>query len=76
MIDLGDVPPEDQYVPSISMKQAVSLAAQHEVFLYSNRTSRGLDLDHTRPYRPRTRGQTRVGNLAPISRRVHRAKTA
>ena len=76
VIDLGDVPPEDQYVPSISMKQAVSLAAQHELFLYSNRTSRGLDLDHTRPYRPRTRGQTRVGNLAPISRRVHRAKTA
>ncbi|NHB84036.1 HNH endonuclease [Tessaracoccus sp. HDW20] len=36
----------------------------------------GLDLDHTIAYRPSRRGQTRIGNLAPLTRRVHRAKTA
>jgi hypothetical protein len=33
-------------------------------------------LDHTVPFQPGRSGQTRVGNLAPLTRRVHRAKTA
>ena len=40
------------------------------------RTTSGVDLDHTDPYRPGVKGQTRIGNLAPLSRGVHRAKTA
>lgn len=36
----------------------------------------GLDLDHTQPFTPGQRHQTRIGNLAPLTRRTHRAKTA
>ena len=38
-----------------------------------------MDLDHTQPYRPRNKGgppgQTRLGNLGPMSRSSHRAVT-
>lgn len=76
VIDLNQVPPEDQYVPSTGMRRALRLTMPTEMFPYSNRSSRGLDLDHTQPYRTGVREQTRIGNLAPFSRRVHRAKTA
>ena len=52
------------------------LAFPNEPFPFSQRDSVGLDLDHTVPYQPGRPGQTRVGNLAPLTRRVHRAKTA
>lgn len=75
VVDLNEVPPEDQYVPSIRMREAVHLASPHELFPFSDRAGPGLDLDHTLPYRARGPGQTRMGNLAPLSRIVHRAKT-
>lgn len=75
VIDLNSVPVEDQYVPSTGLREAISLAAPHELFPFSSRAAPGLDLDHTVPYRARGPGQTRVGNLAPLSRLVHRAKT-
>lgn len=76
VIDLPNVPTEDHYVPSVQLKRALLLAFEHEMFLYSAHRSRGLDLDHTQPYTPGYRDQTRIGNLIPASRRVHRAKTA
>ena len=51
-------------------------ALRHELFPYSDLRAERFDLDHTVPYLPGRRGQTRLGNLAPLSRRAHRAKTA
>ncbi|GAB3819849.1 HNH endonuclease signature motif containing protein [Tessaracoccus terricola] len=76
VIDLNDLPAEDQYVPSAGLRRSVGLAAPNELFPFSDRASPGLDLDHTVPYTRGATGQTRMGNLAPLSRRVHRAKTA
>lgn len=76
VIDLAETPSEDGYVPSTSMRKVVELAAPYEAFPFSTRAVHGLDLDHTVAYRPGAPAQTRLGNLAPLSRRVHRAKTA
>ena len=76
VIDLDNVPAEDRYVPTTSMRRVVELAAPYEPFPFSTRGPHRLDLDHTVPYQPGAPGQTRLGNLAPLSRRVHRAKTA
>ena len=46
-----------------------------EVFPYSSREARHLDLDHTIPYRTGQPKQTRPSNLGPLTRRTHRAKT-
>lgn len=76
VIDLANVPAEDGYVPSAGLRRAVCYALRHELFPYSNLRAERFDLDHTVPYLPGRRGQTRLGNLAPLSRRAHRAKTA
>ncbi|MHA6508822.1 hypothetical protein [Tessaracoccus sp. Y1736] len=76
VIDLPEIPAEDHYAPSAGLKKALLLSMDHEMFPYSKRRANGLDLDHTHPFAPGCRGQTRSGNLAPLSRRVHRAKTA
>ena len=47
-----------------------------EVFPYGTTPTRTADLDHTQPHRqPGPPGQTRRGNLGPLSRHHHRAKT-
>ena len=59
------------------MREAASLVFPTEAFPYSTRASMGLDLDHTSAYQQSCRDpQTRLGNLAPLGRRTHRAKTA
>ena len=76
VIDLANLEPADGYVPSSRMRCGMVLAFPNEPFPFSQRDSAGLDLDHTIPYERGRSGQTRVGNLAPLTRRVHRAKTA
>lgn len=76
VIDLPETPAADRYTPTPRMRRAVSLALPTEPFPYSTRASHGLDLDHTVAYQPGHPAQTRLGNLAPLSRTVHRAKTA
>ena len=76
VIDLAEVPAEDRYVPSVRLRKALMLTLDHEVFPYSHKRAAGLDLDHTQPFTPGQRHQTRIGNLAPLTRRTHRAKTA
>lgn len=76
VIDLPELDPADSYVPGTVMRRAVCLAFANEPFPFSNRCSAGLDLDHTEAFQPGRRGQTRLGNLGPLTRRVHRAKTA
>ncbi|MGV8847882.1 MAG: hypothetical protein ACOH1W_15565, partial [Tessaracoccus sp.] len=76
VIDLNTIPAEHQYRPSARMREAAQLMFPTEAFPFSHTTSRGVDLDHTVPYRPSCRDpQTGVGQLAPLSRTVHRAKT-
>ena len=75
VIDLPSLPTDDRYVPRAGIRRAVLLAMEREMFPYSNRRAAGLDLDHTVAYRPGRRGQTGLGNLAPLGRRGHRAKT-
>ena len=65
----------DSYEIPERIRRQVLLRDQVEVFPYSSRSARGADLDHTRPYRPGRRDQTRASNLGPLSRKAHRGKT-
>ena len=65
----------DSYEIPDRIRRQVLLRDTYEVFPYSSRPARNKDLDHTRPFRSGGRGQTRAGNLGPLSRKVHRAKT-
>lgn len=79
VIDLNTIPPVDAYEVPDRLRRMVQWRNPVEVFPFSTRRSRGLDLDHTEPYdwhAPPGAGQTRGDNLGPLSRRVHRAKTA
>lgn len=77
VIDLNTIPAEQNYRASRRLQEAVHLTFPIEAFPFSNRSSRGLDLDHTIAHQAANRdAQTRLGNLGPFSRRPHRAKTA
>jgi hypothetical protein len=76
VIDLNDEPaPADAYEIPAALAQRVHLFNPAETFPYSNTVSRRVDLDHTVPYAPGVKGQTRADNLAPLTRRHHRVKT-
>lgn len=74
--DIDAEPAVDAYEIPNRIRETVTLRDGCEVFPYSSRTARGLDLDHTRPFVAGATGQTAPGNLGPLTRRVHRAKTA
>lgn len=65
----------DSYEIPDRIRRQVLMRDSYEVFPYSSRPARGKDFDHTIPFRPGGRRQTRASNLGPLSRRVHRAKT-
>lgn len=73
VIDHRDSEPIDAYEIPERMREQMVLAQPYEVFPWGTRRSRHTDLDHTTPYREG--GQTRVGNLGPLGRFGHRAKT-
>lgn len=76
VIDLAGMTPADSYEIPRRIREAVVLRNPTEVFPGSSRAARGCDLDHTIPYIPGgPPGQTRPGNLGPLTRTVHRAKT-
>ena len=80
VIDLADQAPVDGYQTPAAMRERVLLRTPADVFPHAVNRDRGsLDLDHTRPYQPMSRGgppgQTRPGNLGPMTRRHHRIKT-
>jgi hypothetical protein len=79
VIDPACIAPVDAYEIPDKMRDGVRLISPADTFPYASSTSRKLDLDHTIPYRPPDDGgppgQTRVGNLAPLTRRHHRIKT-
>ena len=66
----------DNYEVPDRMREQIILRDGVEPFPYSTRSARNLDADHTDPYTSGAKGQTRPSNLAPLRRRIHRAKTA
>lgn len=66
----------DAYEVPDAMREVVVQRDGCEVFPYSSRAARRLDLDHTEPFVAGATGQTRPDNLGPLTRRVHRSKTA
>ena len=79
VVDLNTAPAVDAYEIPARLRHHVQARNPVEAFPYSARRSVGLDLDHTDPYQtsaPPGSHQTRAENLGPLSRRVHRAKTA
>jgi hypothetical protein len=79
VLDLARQAPVDGYEIPDAMREQVHLRTPAEVFPYSGATGRRVDLDHTIPYQPvddsGPPGQTSPGNLGPLGRRAHRAKT-
>lgn len=76
VLDAGNIVPSDSYECPPRMREAVELRNPYEVFPYSKRRSRGLDMDHTQRWQDAPPELlTRTGNLGPLSRKVHRAKT-
>src|SRR5664280_1046734 len=79
VIDLNAISPVDSYEIPDRIRTTVCSRSPVDMFPYGTQPSRHLDLDHTDPYVPGSSGppgQTRTDNLAPLSRRAHRAKTA
>ena len=79
VLDLEVDHPVDGYEVPDRLREQVRLRTPAEVFPWSGNLSRRKDLDHTVPYLSPDRGgppgQTRVGNLGPLSRYGHRVKT-
>ena len=81
VIDLNDNHAVDCYEVPAWMAEALHLATPASAFPHSPSTTRRVDHDHNIPYAthpdgtPVTPGQTRIGNLAGLQRRLHRVKT-
>jgi hypothetical protein len=79
VVDLNAIPPVDCYEIPDQIRSTVCWRSPVDMFPYGTQPSSHLDLDHTEPYDHRSiapGGQTRISNLAPITRKPHRAKTA
>lgn len=81
VLDPENAPGVDGYEATDRLQEAVRILTPADAFPFATGCSRQTDLDHTIPYdhdHRRHSGdppQTRVGNLAPLSRRHHRVKT-
>ncbi|MDF9717961.1 hypothetical protein INN71_16575 [Nocardioides sp. ChNu-153] len=78
VIDLNQHVAVDAYEVPDRIAERVRLDRPTCAFPYCSRPARGLDLNHTQPYRWETApgaGQTSTSNLAPLCRGEHRAKT-
>ena len=75
IIDPASIVAVDAHHPTGVMRFAVEQRNPVDVFPYGTRAAANCDLDHTIPYTPGEVGQTHLGNLGPLSRFTHRAKT-
>jgi hypothetical protein len=79
VIDPFEAVPVDCYEIPTRLHEAQSLLTPFEVFPYGTQPARQADDDHTIPYVPPDEGgppgQTAIGNLGPLGRRHHLAKT-
>lgn len=72
------VPAVDGYAIPDAMRAALVARNPVDVFPYGVKPAWGCDVDHTVPFDHQNktgRGQTRLGNLGPLSRFTHRLKT-
>ncbi|BAK34758.1 hypothetical protein MLP_17440 [Microlunatus phosphovorus NM-1] len=80
VLDPADVAAVDNYEIPTTIREAVQARHPGSVYPYSPATEittgGRLDLDHSIPYQKNgPPGQTRVGNLGPLTRSEHRTKT-
>jgi hypothetical protein len=79
VVDPADVAAIDAYEIPPWIRDAVRLRNIADVFPYGSCTTATMDLDHTIPWRSvddgGPPGQTRPGNLGPLTRAHHRAVT-
>jgi hypothetical protein len=79
VLDLNAITPVGSYEIPDRIRDAVYWRSPVDMFPYGTQPSWRCDLDHTDPYDHSTTtppGQTRIDNLAPLSPKAHRAKTA
>ena len=75
VIDPAETASADAYEIPLRLRRAMAIRHPRSVFPHSPATGR-MDLDHTRPWQPDgPPGQTGLGNLGPLTRSEHRAKT-
>ena len=79
VIDPASTAPIDGYEVSPRLRAAVRYWQVADVFPFGTCISPSMDVDHAQPYVPMyyggPPGQTRLGNLGPMSRSAHRAST-
>ena len=79
VLDLDRDRPVDGYEVPDRLRDQLIIRQPGSAFPFSPSTSRRMDLDHTIPYTPISRGgppgQTRIGNLGRLTRTEHRVKT-
>lgn len=77
VLDPANLAAVDAYEVSQPLRDAVRLRHPASIFPFSSRLGHHLDLDHTVPHTHTSDppGQTRLGNLGPLARPEHRAKT-
>jgi hypothetical protein len=75
VIDPDATASADAYEIPLRLRRAMQVRQPRSVFPHSPATGR-MDLDHTRPWHQDSPpGQTGLGNLGPLTRSEHRAKT-
>lgn len=65
----------DSYEIPQRIRNQVLLRDPVEIFPFSARSARRKQLDHTSPWRPGRKHQTRAANLGALSTKAHRGKT-
>ena len=75
VVDPAETASADAYEIPLRLRRAMAVRHPRSVFPHSPATGR-MDLDHTRPWQhDGPAGQTGLGNLGPLARSEHRAKT-
>ena len=75
IIDPTTIRPVDSYETPTRMRLALEQRNPVDVFPYGTTQASRCDSDHTIPYIDGRSSQTHLGNLGPLSRKAHRAKT-
>ncbi|WIY81980.1 DUF222 domain-containing protein [Propionimicrobium sp. PCR01-08-3] len=75
VIDPEQIQPSDAYQVPGRMRFAIEQRNAVDVYPYGILPAGRCDLDHTIAYESGKKGQTHPGNLGPLSRKAHRAKT-
>lgn len=76
VLDIPGLAPVDAYEIPTRRRRGVRMITPADTFPYANCLTRGMDIDHTDPWRPHgPPGQSRIGNYGPMTRHHHRIKT-